>query len=79
MPANLPTATGDTPCVAPSFERIADVWLTHVRDRDSAWFGVNASAFLERLPPPGPGDAKDAAAERWARVPLFLHARAVKR
>jgi ubiquinone/menaquinone biosynthesis C-methylase UbiE len=39
--------------VAPSFEQIADVWLAHVRDQENAWFGVNPSAFLERLPSPG--------------------------
>jgi SAM-dependent methyltransferase len=35
------------------FEAIADVWLSHVRNQGNAWFGVNAAAFLERLPPPG--------------------------
>jgi SAM-dependent methyltransferase len=39
--------------MAPSFEPIADAWLEHVRNQGNAWFGVNASAFLERLPPPG--------------------------
>ena len=35
------------------FEPIADVWLEHVRDQGNAWFGVNAAAFVQRLPPPG--------------------------
>ena len=35
------------------FEPIADVWLSHVRDQGNAWFGVNAAAFVGRLPPPG--------------------------
>jgi SAM-dependent methyltransferase len=35
------------------FEPIADVWLAHVQDQGNAWFGVNAAAFLEGLPPPG--------------------------
>jgi SAM-dependent methyltransferase len=35
------------------FEPIADVWLAHVRDQGNAWFGVNAAAFVELLPPPG--------------------------
>lgn len=35
------------------FEPIADVWLAHVRDQGNAWYGVNATAFLEALPPPG--------------------------
>ena len=39
--------------MAQGFEPIADVWLAHVRNQGDAWFGVNASAFLERLPPPG--------------------------
>ena len=39
--------------MAQGFEAIADVWLAHVRDQGNAWFGVNATAFLERLPPPG--------------------------
>jgi SAM-dependent methyltransferase len=39
--------------MAQGFEPIAEVWLAHVRDQGNAWFGVNASAFLERLPTPG--------------------------
>ena len=32
---------------------MAETWLAHVRDERNAWFGVNAAAFVERLPPPG--------------------------
>jgi SAM-dependent methyltransferase len=39
--------------MAQGFEPIADVWLAHVRNQGDAWLGVNASAFLEPLPPPG--------------------------
>jgi SAM-dependent methyltransferase len=39
--------------MAQGFEPIADVWLAHVGDQGNAWFGVNAAAFVERLPPPG--------------------------
>ena len=35
------------------FEAIADEWLAHVHDQRNAWFGVNAAAFVERLPPLG--------------------------
>ena len=47
------------------FEPIADKWLAHVHDHRNAWFGVNAAAFVERLPPPrratlelGPGEGR---------------------
>lgn len=39
--------------MARGFEPIADAWVTLVRSEGGAWFGVNAAAFLERLPPPG--------------------------
>ena len=73
--------------MAPSFEWIADLWLEQVRNQGNAWFGVNASASLERLPPPGRATLEVGCGEstfgrgpvaRWARIPLFLHVRAVR-